>query len=667
MKARSENSVSLWAPLIIAVATALVAWDVIRDWAEVKDQAEQQLNAMARVVESRASQVFFSIDGLLTEVADELDAQQPKPGDAAFHKFMQARSKGYATALTVTVVSLDGTILHSTQAQLVGKNVGNRSYLTHFQQQPDDNQLYVGEPTAALLGRKVVFTARMARAADGTPKALVVSALPPAIFTSILDATVPDMETAAVSISNRSHIIVARAPDPGGQALGKSLAESPLMQAHIKGGMDTSLLVGPGGVDNAERMIAIRNVAPIGLVIGVSATIAEIHARIWRDAIGGGFSLLIVAAVTIAMARVVAGRDRARAKVESEIVAARDHYVRILENFPVLVWRSDLDGNNVAANRTWRDFTGSPGTIPDWSRDIHPDDLALVLKARAAILDGGAECEYRLAHFCGSHRWVREIARPLPGRHDDVAGILGVCVDIHDEKASKTLLERSNEELEQFAYVTSHDLREPLRMVSAYLTLIERRLGDAADADLRDFMAFARDGANRMDHLILDLLDLSRIGRMSSPPTLVALSDILSVAMTQLTVALADSGAVICVGDLPELVSSETDMVRLFQNLIANAVKYARPDVPPRIAIDAIRKGDLWEFSVTDNGIGIDPQYHDRIFRIFQRLHGRESHGGGSGIGLAVCRKIVEGHNGRIWVETPPDGIGSAFHFTLPV
>ncbi|MEU8302405.1 ATP-binding protein [Actinomadura sp. NPDC048955] len=233
-------------------------------------------------------------------------------------------------------------------------------------------------------------------------------------------------------------------------------------------------------------------------------------------------------------------------------------------------------------------------------------------------------------------------------------------------------LRRSNAELEQFAYVASHDLQEPLRKVASFCQMLERRYGDKLDDRGRQYIAFAVDGAKRMQALINDLLSFSRVGRMSRPEDSVDLDDVVRQALDNLSTLCEETGAEVDVAELPDVAGDRTQLVQLFQNLVGNAIKFRREGVPPRVTIDVRRAGDEWEFGCSDNGIGIDPRYADRIFLIFQRLHSREEYTG-TGIGLALCKKIVEYHGGRIWLaageHAEPDAeaaTGTTFRWTLP-
>ena len=225
-------------------------------------------------------------------------------------------------------------------------------------------------------------------------------------------------------------------------------------------------------------------------------------------------------------------------------------------------------------------------------------------------------------------------------------------------------LRRSNDELKRFAYVASHDLQEPLRSITNFLQLLQYRYADKLDDKADEYINFAVGGAKRMRTLIHDLLEFSRVERQGEPFVAVDLGQVTEAGLGNLKTALEETDARIEVGPLPTVSAAPSQIQRLMENLISNAVKFRAPDRRPEVAVSAEEKGDRWEIRVRDNGIGIAPDYSEKIFIIFQRLHGVDVYPG-TGIGLAVCKKIVELHGGRIWVESE-ETAGSTFHFTLP-
>lgn len=259
-----------------------------------------------------------------------------------------------------------------------------------------------------------------------------------------------------------------------------------------------------------------------------------------------------------------------------------------------------------------------------------------------------------------------------PLQTDDDVLVTAAIRDISRRKASEAAmlrkiaeLHRSNEELSQFAYIASHDLQEPLRMISSYTQLLAKRYAGRLDSDADDFIGFAVDGAERMQRLIQDLLAYSRVGTDSINLAEVSSEKALDEALINLRSAIDDCGAVVTRDALPTIRADATQLTQLFQNLVGNAIKYRR-ETTPHVHISARRNADdKWEFTIKDNGLGIEKQYLTRIFGMFQRLHSREEFSG-TGIGLAICKKIVDRHGGNISVESTP-GEGSAFHFSLGV
>ena len=263
--------------------------------------------------------------------------------------------------------------------------------------------------------------------------------------------------------------------------------------------------------------------------------------------------------------------------------------------------------------------------------------------------------------------WLEVSADPvvLDGRRHAILAMNNITARKRAEdnlKQTAEQLARSNQELEQFAYVASHDLQEPLRVVTGYVQLIERKYKDRLDADAGQFFFFIIDGVARMQQLITDLLNYSRVGTRAAPFRRVNMQVVLDRALANLKAVIAESGATVTHDSLPTIEGDDSQLVQVFQNLIGNGLKF-HGDESPHITVSAHRNGDGWEFAVRDNGIGIDKQYWEQIFVIFQRLHTRQKYPG-TGIGLAICKRIIERHGGRIWLDSEP-GRGTTFYFTL--
>jgi light-regulated signal transduction histidine kinase (bacteriophytochrome) len=269
-----------------------------------------------------------------------------------------------------------------------------------------------------------------------------------------------------------------------------------------------------------------------------------------------------------------------------------------------------------------------------------------------------------IVHQCsGPRQWTNFETNLLRQLANQISIALAQSQLLEHEVQQRHELARSNADLEQFAYVASHDLQEPLRMVTSYLQLLERRYKDKLDQNANEFIAYAVDGATRMQSLINGLLSYSRVGSRGKQFEWVACEKLLEQAIANLQVAIAENHATITHDHLPTILADATQFVQLLQNLIGNAIKF-RSEQPLQIQVGARPdNASTWLFWVRDNGIGIEAQYTQRIFLIFQRLHQRTQYPG-SGIGLAVCKKIVERHGGQIWVESQP-GQGSTFYFTI--
>ncbi|MCC7207284.1 MAG: PAS domain S-box protein [Anaerolineae bacterium] len=356
--------------------------------------------------------------------------------------------------------------------------------------------------------------------------------------------------------------------------------------------------------------------------------------------------------------------------------------VRIVNNIPGIIWESVTEPAQERPRLTFvsdqiekflgykaGEFHANPEL---WQKVIHPADIHEARESVQAALERNrtASAEFRMISKDGRVFPVETHTTQVPAEDGQTTYSVGVIMDITSRKAAEERaaeyaaeLKRSNEELHQFAYVASHDLQEPLRMVSSYLQLLEKHYGDKLEGDAKEYIEFAIDGAVRMKALIMDLLTYSRVESQTRNMTWAQSQRALEQALTNLKITIDERKAAVTADTLPPVWGDELQLTQLFQNLVGNAIKFAS-DKPPEVHVGVERRGDEWLFSVKDNGIGIEAQYQERIFAIFQRLHSKGKYPG-TGIGLAICRKIVERHGGRIWVESTPKQ-GSTFFFTIP-
>jgi len=340
-------------------------------------------------------------------------------------------------------------------------------------------------------------------------------------------------------------------------------------------------------------------------------------------------------------------------------------------------WRLESATNHVVWTEGLYRMLGLSPSLPppdytEHQRLFTPESWDRLSIALSRTQEAGVpyELELEMVRPGENNGWMLAFGEPVRDASGAIVGLRGAAQDITERKrAEETLrkamadLKRSNEELQQFAYVASHDLQEPLRAVASFTQLLSERYKGRLDADADEFIAFAVGGANRMQTLINDLLSYSRLETRGKPPEPVDSHDALGQALANLGTAIRESVALVTNDDLPKVLADESQLVQLFQNLVGNAIKF-RGKEPPRVHVSAVPQGKEWLFAVRDNGIGIAQEYHERIFSIFQRLHSREDYPG-TGIGLALCKRIVERHGGTIRVESEP-GSGSTFFFTLP-
>lgn len=371
---------------------------------------------------------------------------------------------------------------------------------------------------------------------------------------------------------------------------------------------------------------------------------------------------------------------------KTELLLSNERFERVSQATNDAIWEFEIGKSQLLWNDGyWKLFGHKPSdshaTVENWESLIHPDDKERIIRSMNAHIETNESAvwvgEYRFKRADGSWAYIYDRGSVIRNEQGAPLRMVGAMQDISSrkeyEESLKKLnlelqdtvreLEMSNTDLEQFAFVASHDLQEPLRMITSFLTQLERKYEHVLDEKGKKYIYFATDGAKRMRQIILDLLDFSRVGRIDSEKTMTDMNKVVSDVLTMNHRLIIDKGAIIKSDQLPIINASKTLMTQVLQNLISNAVKYQMTGNTPRVQISCKDIEEHWQFSISDNGIGINPEYKDKIFNIFQRLHGKDEYSG-TGVGLAVTKKAVEYHQGKIWVEENPTG-GSIFHFTI--
>jgi PAS domain S-box-containing protein len=385
--------------------------------------------------------------------------------------------------------------------------------------------------------------------------------------------------------------------------------------------------------------------------------------------------MLLLATVVLYNAQRLFEVERTHQLLASDFQSLQNQMQALIEHSPSPIFIKDIGGRYQLVNSHFENLVNRPRSqiIGKKNETILPQNvLPSMLQSDARVIETKEVVVTEMKLLVdGNQRTYLNTKFPLFDPLGDIQSIGGIWTDISEQKAlNESLnvknvdLERSNKELEQFAYVASHDLQEPLRMVSSYMQLLETRYKDKLDQDAKEFIGYAVDGALRMQRLIQDLLAFSRVGTRGKEPQPVDAGEALEQAKSNLRILIEETQMGIQSGTLPIVLADMDQLAQVFQNLIGNAIKF-KGEKQPEIQISVKESNGFAEFTLRDSGIGFDQRHADRIFVLFQRLNTRDKYEG-TGIGLAICKKIVERHGGRIWAESQV-GKGSTFHFTFPL
>lgn len=653
------------AAAIVLLAALVAGWNILLQYQDTMEGAEAQLSALARAAGAQADSTLDNLNSLLEDIATL--SGEKRAANEDFSATLARRAKSFEQVVGLAVVGSDGVVRYASNSDSVGRNVGERSYLTHFRDHPEDGSLFISEPVTAFTGQLAVMTGRPVRDSKGQLAAVATARITPELFDSFLAAARPSYANAGMTAIGPGYAVLARQPSMGGVMLGKILRDGPFLPGHLASGKLDTIQRGVAIADGVDRLAAVHSSARYPIIVTISAPMSEVL-RPWSRQVAWNLAMLAAIAIAaLAAARILSQRARDRRRVAEVLRAERDFSAALITTLPGVFYLFDGDGRFLRWNANFEAITGRDSTQ---LAQTHPLDLfegddklhiaeriAQVLGTGQTIAEGTivSTSGERHPHYFTAARILVE-GRPC---------VIGVGLDITELKQLHHSLERSNEDLRQFAYVASHQLQEPLRVIASYVQLLARRYEGQLDPEADVFIGFAVGGVKRMSALIHDLLAFARVSTHTRQPSPVNLADVLERVLHDLSVAIANAGAEVVVeGRLPVVAGDESLLATLLQNIIGNAIKYRHPDRDPKVVVSAKEAIGGWELSVTDNGIGIGREYFAKIFELFQRLH-RANDYEGTGIGLAVSRKIVEWHGGRIWLDSR-EGEGTTFYFTLP-
>jgi len=660
--------------IVIAAVIGMTSYEIWRQRTGTVESAERNLRALSLALSHQTERAFHSVQLVIDATAQSMLRDGVPQWDQSFdfHQVLKARIAGTPQIVGLAVVDSNGALVNGARMfPPAAIDYSGREEFLHHKANPSPAP-YVGTPRPSPAdGAPIIPVSRRLSGPDGSFQGVIVAAVDPDYFQQIYSRVLP-AEGGAFAMFRNDGTLLARSP-VNSLAIGKKFANLPIFRPNAPA---HGLGWGPSPVDGVHRILAYNRLGLYPLTINVSLK-EDVLLAAWREntarLILGAVAAIFVLSAAVTLLTRQSRREEAQARALKESEKRLRFAQFALDHAADMVFWLDADAhilyaNQAAAHRLRyeaEDLIGQP--ISSVDRHFTSRNW----RSHLARLKRKRQWRFESVHRTrdGEH-----FPAEVSVNHVAFAGGDFVCAfvrDISQRKASEVALaektaglEASNAELEQFAYVASHDLREPLRMVNSFVSMLERRYADKLDDEGREFIGFAREGAVRMDRLILDLLEYSRVGRIDRQLAPYPLDDLVDMAVKGLGVAIDEAKAQVEVApDLPLVMANEEELVRLYLNLIGNALKYHHPNRNPVVRVGARRQGGEIMCWVSDNGIGIAPQYFERIFRIFQRLHGRGRYEG-TGIGLAICKKIVERHGGRIWLDSTPDQ-GTTFFFTL--
>jgi PAS domain S-box-containing protein len=677
-KKRSSRAQWLLLGTALLVLGVVVAWNLYTEHNAVDARERERLAHQASVIDENLGRQLLATNLALNSIrSDLLVHMAQKDGTAMVNQRLMAMSGAMPGVRTLIIHDASGTALASNREQLVGQNFAEREYFKLAVHGGNPAMLYISRPFKTALGVQAIAVAKVVVDRRGKFAGIIQATLDPDYFSTVLNSVLyaPDMRSAVIHGDGQLAFAV---PDPGNVSGPDAAAKSgPLLFDQDKSGRAVDSPIGVIATTGDTRLTVFHTVRVAGvpvdkaLVVAASRDLAAFFAPWRRNAfIQLGLFALLMLATSFGLAFYQKRKrqfDRVSARKEAEQKRQAEQYRSIIQGSLDGFWITDSRGRIVDANQASCRMLGYSHqelvqlSIADIEADESPKEIAARTREMAEI--GHVKFEARHRRKDGR---IINVEVSVQYIEEMVDQFFAFVRDVTEREAATAELKRSNAELEQFSYAISHDMRQPLRMISSYMQLLEASLADQLDAEQRQYFDFAIGGAKRLDQMLNGLLEYSRVGRKGEPRTWIESRGVLDEALLFLKPAITEAQARLSVaGDWPRILACRNEMLRLMLNLVGNALKFRVAGRTPEILITSQTVAIEWHFSVADNGVGIIPDQIGRLFRVFQRLHSREAYEG-TGIGLALCRKIAEHHDGRIWVESAGPGQGSCFHVQLP-
>ena len=639
---------------------------------EAAHDAQITTQNLVMALESRLQATLARTDAVLHELAHDATPGLMQKSVLAGRQqeisaHMARQLKNFPEVSGAYYFDADGDMLYSSDPQARSSNVADRPFFRHLREHADNALQFSDALVARTSGRLSVVIARGIRDENNRFLGVTTALFDLETYAQLLGAMDIGAQSTIVLCRTDTFNLVTRYPSLKDQGVAPLPTDNPL-RLRIAAGELKGTLDYPTQEDGVVRLSSYQALEqyPFFLYVGIPKD--EYLSGWYRQALGTGLvAMVLLLLFGLAAARIVRN-DQAVASAQRKIIDSEARFRHFFQhNSSVMLLIDPISGLIIEANQAAVHYYGYASKqllgMPISKLNTLPEEAIAKERALAAHEERNY-FNFRHRKASGEIREVEVHSTPIETGERTL--LFSIIHDINSRKQTESELLRSNLELEQFSYSISHDMRQPLRMISSYLQLLQKSMGNSLDAEKREYFHFAIDGAQRLDAMLRGLLDYSRIGRKGNPLEWIESRAILDQALLILRPLLVEAHAEVSVqGEWPRIYAIPDEILRLLQNLIGNALKFRVEGRTPVITLSSENIDDLWQFRIADNGVGIQTGQIDRLFQVFQRLQSRTSFEG-TGIGLALCRKIVEHHNGQISAESAGVNCGATFKFVLP-